>query len=92
MQVGILRQLRDGSAITTKVAEVLRAAREAEMRVVFLRHLSLPKELMGVAQLRQAPLDIVLRDCGMRSWGDAFFTTVEMIAGVLRRAGVAQRG
>jgi nicotinamidase-related amidase len=54
MQVGILRQLKDGPAITSKVAEVLRAARDAGVRVIFMRHLSLPKELMGVAQLRTA--------------------------------------
>jgi nicotinamidase-related amidase len=33
---------------------VLQAAREAGVRVLFSRHLSLPKELMGVAQLRMA--------------------------------------
>jgi nicotinamidase-related amidase len=37
-----------------KVAEVLQAAREAGVRVFFLRHMSLPKNLMGVAQLRTA--------------------------------------
>ena len=54
MQVGILRQLQGGGAVTAKVAEVLRAARDAGIRVFFLRHLSLPKELMGVFQLRMA--------------------------------------
>ncbi|NNF57748.1 MAG: cysteine hydrolase [Rhodothermaceae bacterium] len=54
MQVGILRQMRDGTGITARVAEVLAAAREAGLRVFFLRHLSLPKPLMGVFQLRQA--------------------------------------
>jgi nicotinamidase-related amidase len=54
MQVGILRQLKDGAMITAKVAEVLRAAREAGVRVFFMRHMSLPKELMGVFQLRMA--------------------------------------
>jgi nicotinamidase-related amidase len=54
MQVGILSQLQNGAAVTTKVAEVLGAAREAGVRVIFLRHMSLPKELMGVSQLRQA--------------------------------------
>jgi biuret amidohydrolase len=34
--------------------EVLDAARSAGVRVVFLRHLSIPKELMGVFQLRMA--------------------------------------
>jgi nicotinamidase-related amidase len=54
MQVGILRQIRDRSAVTANVAEVLRAAREAGIRVFFLRYMSLPKELMGVVQLRMA--------------------------------------
>jgi biuret amidohydrolase len=54
MQVGILRQLSDGARITANVAEVLRAARAASIRVFFFRHLSLPKELMGVFQLRMA--------------------------------------
>ena len=54
MQVGILRQVEGGDAVTAKVAEVLRVAREAGIRVFFLRHMSLPKELMGVFQLRMA--------------------------------------
>lgn len=54
MQVGILRQIKDGAAVTANVAEVLRAARGAGVRVFFLRHMSLPKELMGVFQLRMA--------------------------------------
>jgi nicotinamidase-related amidase len=54
MQVGILRQLKDADTIKRAVAEVLQAAREAGVRVFFLRHLSLPKELMGVFQLRMA--------------------------------------
>ena len=54
MQVGILRQLRDGAAVTAGVLQVLRAARAAGLRVFFLRHLSLPKELAGVCQLRMA--------------------------------------
>ncbi len=54
MQVGIVSQLPDGSEITARVAEVLRAAREGGFPVFFSRHMSLPKELMGVFQLRQA--------------------------------------
>jgi nicotinamidase-related amidase len=54
MQVGILRQIKDAAAIKTAVGRVLEAAREAGVRVFFLRHLSLPKELMGVFQLRMA--------------------------------------
>jgi nicotinamidase-related amidase len=54
MQVGILSQLQDGDKVTTQVLEVLEAARSGGFRVIFTRHLSLPKELMGVFQLRMA--------------------------------------
>jgi biuret amidohydrolase len=53
MQVGILRQLADGTAILARVLTVLESARRAGVRVVFLRHLSMPKRLAGVFQLRQ---------------------------------------
>src|SRR5215510_3650358 len=54
MQVGILGQIREGAAVTANVVEVLRAARDVGVRIFFSRHLSLPKELMGVFQLRMA--------------------------------------
>ncbi len=54
MQVGIVKQIRNGAEITAKVVEVLTAAREAGIRVFFTRHMSLPKELMGVYQMRTA--------------------------------------
>lgn len=54
MQVGILRQLTNGAAITAKVVDVVRVARAAGVRVFFMRHMSLPKELAGVVQLRTA--------------------------------------
>ena len=54
MQVGILRQLKDGAAVVAKVVQVLRAAREAGVRVFFTRHMSLPRELMGAFQIRMA--------------------------------------
>src|SRR6267143_3682194 len=54
MQVGVLRPLKHAAAVTAKVAQVLSAARDAGMRVFFMRHMSLPKELMGVFQLRMA--------------------------------------
>jgi len=54
MQVGILRQLRDAGEVVGRVLRVLEAAREAGVRVVFLRHMSLPNELAGVFQLRMA--------------------------------------
>src|SRR3712207_3665271 len=54
MQAGIVSQLPDGPEVTARVAEVLQAAREGGFPVFFSRHMSLPKELMGVFQLRQA--------------------------------------
>jgi biuret amidohydrolase len=54
MQVGILSQIKNADQITRQVLKVLTAAREAGIRVFFSRHLSLPKELMGVFQFRTA--------------------------------------
>ena len=54
MQVGIVNQIENGQQITEKVVQVLEAARRAGVRVLFTRHMSLPKELMGVSQLRTA--------------------------------------
>jgi nicotinamidase-related amidase len=54
MQVGIVKQVENGQQITGKVVQVLEAARKGEIRVFFTRHMSLPKELMGVSQFRMA--------------------------------------
>lgn len=54
MQVGIVKQIENGREITERVIRVLDAARAAQVRVFFTRHMSLPKELMGVSQLRMA--------------------------------------
>ena len=54
MQVGIVKQIENGRQITDKVLQVLEAAHHAGIRVFFTRHMSLPKELMGVSQLRMA--------------------------------------
>jgi biuret amidohydrolase len=54
MQVGIVRQIANGSEITNRVLQVLNAARDAGVRVFFTRHLSLPRELMGAFQIRTA--------------------------------------
>src|ERR1700676_5400434 len=54
MQAGIVTQIENGQQITNKVVQVLAAARKAGIRVVFTRHMSLPKELMGVSQFRMA--------------------------------------
>jgi biuret amidohydrolase len=54
MQVGILSQIKNADEITGQVLKVVTAARDAHVRVFFSRHLSLPKELMGMAQFRMA--------------------------------------
>ena len=54
MQVGIMRQMKEGETIIEKVKTVLMAARDVGLRTYFLRHTSLPKNLMGRFQLRQA--------------------------------------
>jgi nicotinamidase-related amidase len=54
MQVGILSQIKNPERITGQVLKVLNAARDARVRVFFSRHLSLPKELMGMFQFRMA--------------------------------------
>src|ERR1700719_709379 len=54
MQVGIVNQIENAPQITEKVVQVLNAARAAGIRVFFTRHMSLPKELMGVSQFRMA--------------------------------------
>src|ERR1022692_3125236 len=54
MQIGIVTQTANGQQITEKVLQVLHAARAAGIRVFFTRHMSLPKELMGVSQFRMA--------------------------------------
>jgi biuret amidohydrolase len=54
MQVGIVKQIDNGQQVTDRVLQVLDAARKAGVRVIFTRHMSLPKELMGVSQFRMA--------------------------------------
>jgi len=54
MQVGVMRQLPNGAQITQRVATVLQAARAAGIRTFFTRHMWLPREAAGVAQLRTA--------------------------------------
>lgn len=54
MQVGIVRQIKNCQQITDRVVQVLEGARKAGVRVFFTRHMSLPKELMGVSQFRMA--------------------------------------
>jgi len=52
MQVGILEQIAERETVLAKVRQVLEAARAAGVRTYFTRHVTLPVELMGVAQLR----------------------------------------
>jgi len=54
MQVGIVKQIENGQQITRRVLQFVEAARKARIRIFFTRHMSLPKELMGVSQLRMA--------------------------------------
>jgi nicotinamidase-related amidase len=56
MQVGILRQLPHGGDVLARVLKVLEAARAAGVRIVFMRHMSLPTKLAGVFQTRQMML------------------------------------
>src|SRR3954454_18936450 len=52
MQVGVLRQIAEADAVTRRVRQVLDATREAGVRTLFVRHVTLPTPLMGAAQLR----------------------------------------
>ena len=54
MQVGIVKQIKNGDEITARVLRVVKAARHAGLRIFFTRHMSLPKELMGASQIRTA--------------------------------------
>ena len=54
MQVGILSQIKAGERVVGQVGRVLNAARARGVRTIFTRHLSLPRELMGVMQYRTA--------------------------------------
>ena len=54
MQVGVVSQIADGAEVTRGVTRVLEAARRADVRIFFTRHMSLPVELMGISQLRMA--------------------------------------
>jgi nicotinamidase-related amidase len=54
MQAGVLGQVARRDEIIHAVERVLGAARGAGVRTFFFRHMSLPKNLAGVFQLRQA--------------------------------------
>jgi biuret amidohydrolase len=54
MQIGVLNQVARRDEIVGSVRRVVDAGRGAGVRTFFLRHMSLPKNLAGVFQLRQA--------------------------------------
>jgi biuret amidohydrolase len=54
MQAGITRQIANGAEITLRIRQILEAARKAGVRTFFTRHMSLPPNLMGAFQCRQA--------------------------------------
>lgn len=53
MQVGICRQV-NSDIVIANVGRLLAAARAADMRIIFTRHLSLPRKLMGRMAYRTA--------------------------------------
>ena len=54
MQIGIASQIKGADGIVAKAGQVLKAARDARMRIFFTRHMSLPLEVMGAFQFRMA--------------------------------------
>jgi nicotinamidase-related amidase len=54
MQEGIFGQAPQLRSVIPQVVETIQVARDAGVRVLYCRHTSLPKELMGVSQLRTA--------------------------------------
>jgi biuret amidohydrolase len=54
MQVGIVDQIPGGADVVARVAEVLDLGRRAGLRIFFTKHISLPVDVAGVAQLRTA--------------------------------------
>lgn len=54
MQAGIVPQIAEGPAVLRRCQELLTAARAADFRVFFTRHIFLPNSAAGVAQLRRA--------------------------------------
>jgi nicotinamidase-related amidase len=54
LQVGIRSQVSDGDRITDACATAIAAARKSGMRIVYTRHLSMPKPWIGLTQYRTA--------------------------------------
>lgn len=54
MQVGVVGQIAGADEIVDRVVRVVDAARTGGFRIIYLRHMSVPLEIAGVAQLRTA--------------------------------------
>lgn len=54
MQIGITRQVKGADETIAQVAQVVAAARAADLRIAFCRHQSLPKAWMGTFATRMA--------------------------------------
>jgi biuret amidohydrolase len=54
MQVGVVGQIAGGAEITARVVRLVDEARAGGFRIVYTRHMFLPKEMMGVSALRTA--------------------------------------
>jgi len=52
MQAGVLGQIADRDRVIQGVQRALEAARSSGVRTLFVRHVTLPTELMGASQLR----------------------------------------
>ena len=52
LQAGILNQIAGRDRLLARTAALLEMARAAAVRVIFVRHVTLPVELMGVGQMR----------------------------------------
>lgn len=53
-QEGVINQIKNKESIVAGIVKVLNGARKADIKIFFSRHLSLPKKLMGVSQIRLA--------------------------------------
>ncbi len=54
VQEGIISQIKNKESIIAAMVKVVDAARKAGFKIFFSRHLSLPKKLMGISQIRLA--------------------------------------
>jgi nicotinamidase-related amidase len=52
MQIGVLDQISERDRVISRAAAALQAARASGVRTFFMRHITLPVELMGISQLR----------------------------------------